>query len=762
LKEKVSITAATVVGFLIAGTVAFGAGETDVTVTGGEAGTIKITGVKETTISDSNGKLTVGDISLAAEEEGSLAGLLTVSVEDKAATIKGIYEEGSGLGTLTISSSENQGVTFLTTNEDYTSITSDLNVEVTGNSDKTATAMEAANSGDKVTNAGTIAVKNYAVGMVAGAGATAVNDKNSGESAGITVNAGDEAVDTAIGMVADGDKATATNNGKIDAQKGIGMLAKNGATIENSVGATIEAGNNEDTSAGTGMLVTENGTATNNGTINVNYTGSIGMSTTTVADSTTTLTNNGTIDVKAGTGISVAGAGEAKVTFGAAGKIEVADAGDNIGINIAGTGTTTVTGAAITLAGAGKGINAGGNVTLENIELNFGDNATGTGIIYVGGGNEKETNAEISTGNIDIKAAGKGIEATMSKAAKSTLNITTGIISTGNASAKGIKISGTELATLEAGEKATTATVKTTLGETKVTGVEVTGAKNNIINVTLQDLSTKESSNTVVSGTGVKVTGAENGEVTVKINQQNLKVTGTGNLVDIQAGAGTTNVDINQNVELADSGNIVKAGAITSGTLNINLNVGDKNTTSESLNVTEGNTALNLESVGADTTSVKNTGTVTIAGTGKLINGPASNAVSFTNQGLIDLEVVDKANKDKGNSVISSGTGVNVANYGTIKLNITSEDFLKKYNDGKDDNNKVTELEKLTIAQVRETLVALGIIASSEKNFSSVGYIKFEGGELFTTAKALTGEQTVEGLSSALNQEDSDRAFAIA
>ncbi|MDY4005019.1 MAG: autotransporter domain-containing protein, partial [Fusobacterium varium] len=366
LKEKVSITAATVVGFLIAGTVAFGAGETDVTVTGGEAGTIKITGVdsKTTEIGEkTSGKLTVGDISLAAEEEGSLAGLLTVSVEDKVATITGNYtEEGTYLNTLKISSSANQEVTFLTTDEKYTSITSNLNVEVTGDSaDKTATAMEAANSGDKVTNAGTIVVKNYAVGMVAGAGATAVNDKNSGESAGITVNADAGEANTAIGMLADGDKATATNNGKIDAQKGIGMLAKNGATIENSAGATIEAGN-EDTSAGTGMLVTENGTATNNGTINVNYTGSIGMSTTTVADSTTTLTNNGTIDVKAGTGISVAGAGEAIVTGGT---ISVDNVDGNIGINIAGTGTTTVTGAAITLAGEGTGINAEGNVTLK-------------------------------------------------------------------------------------------------------------------------------------------------------------------------------------------------------------------------------------------------------------------------------------------------------------------------------------------------------------------------------------------------------------
>ncbi|WP_371327209.1 beta strand repeat-containing protein, partial [Fusobacterium sp. HMSC073F01] len=764
LKEKVSITAATVVGFLIAGTVAFGGGPTDVTVQGGEAGTITIQGIKpgekDTTIDSSTGKLTVGDISLTAEEEGSLAGLLTVEVDGTAAIIKGNYEGGSGLGTLTISSSENQGVTFLTTDKDYTSITSNLNVEVTGQDGKSATAMEAANSGDKVTNAGEITVNKYAVGMVAGAGATAVNDKNSGESAGITVNADTGEANTAIGMVADGDKATATNNGKIDAQKGIGMLAKNGATIENSAGATIEAGN-EDTSAGTGMLVTENGTATNNGTINVNYTGSIGMSTTTVADSTTTLTNNGTIDVKAGTGISVAGDGEAIVTGGT---ISVDNVDGNIGINIAdGTKKTTVTGANITLAGAGKGINAKGNVTLKDIAITLSEAATGTGIVYAGGDTEAE--AEISTGNIDIKAAGKGIEATMSKAAKSTLNITTGIISTG-AGATGIKIAGT---TADApGEKTpTTATVTTTLGKTEGTGVEVTGKANNTINIALQDTQTPTSKTPISIAKGIDVTSnGDKGIINIDVNQSNLQVAKSGNLVNIGDVAGTTNVDINQNVELADSGNIVKAGAIT-GTLNINLNVGDRNTTSKSLNVTEGNTALNLANVGDGTTFVKNTGNVTIEGTGKLINGHDTNAISLTNQGLIDLKVVDKANKEDGNSVISSGTGVNVANYGTIKLEISSTDFLDKYNEvknggGKNGEENVTDLKDLTIEGVRETLVALGIIASSEKNFSSVGYIKFEGGELFTTAKALSGSQTVEGLSSALNQEDSDRAFAIA
>ena len=700
LKEKVSITAATVVGFLIAGTVAFGAA-TDVTFSTNDTPnvTVQVGGGGVTSITGTKDSISVDQYKELLDQNGknyneNLAKLLTVETNEETgeATFAGVTGGEDTLGTVKATATTDGALTLIKTDKTYKSIVSSLEIEATGNSpEKTATAMEAANSGDKVTNAGTITVKDYAVGMVAGAGATAVNDTNSE----ITVEGEDS---------------------------------------------------------------------------------SVGMSATTVTKSTTTLTNNGKITVTKGTGISVAGDGEAEV---AAGEIEVADAGGNIGINIAGTGTTTVNGANITLAGAGTGINAGGNVTLKDIAITLSDETAGTGIIYVGGGTDKAIKAEISTGDMAVaKGGATGIDATMSKVAESTLNIKTGSISTGNASATGIKITGgtgTDSGT-------SIATVTTTLGATAGTGVEVAGAKNNTINVTLQDSLTKESSNTEVSGTGVKITDAENGEVTVKINQQNLKVTGTGNvdinqnvelvgtgnLVNVGAITGTTNVDINKDVKLTGTGNIVKAGVIASGTLNINLNVGDKNTTSKSLNVAEGNTALNLASVDKDNkASVKNTGTVTIEGKGTLLAGSSTNAISLTNQGLIDLKVVDKANKEDGNSVISSGTGVNVANYGTIKLEISSTDFLDKYNEvknggGKNGEENVTDLKDLTIEGVRETLVALGIIASSEKNFSSVGYIKFEGGELFTTAKALSGSQTVEGLSSALNQEDSDRAFAIA
>ncbi|WP_302429724.1 beta strand repeat-containing protein, partial [Fusobacterium varium] len=705
LKEKVSITAATVVGFLIAGTVAFG-GATDVEFkTENNKGESKVTVTinnVDTDIEGATNSISVADYKKLLDQNGknyneNLAKLLTVETNEETgeATFAGVTGGEDTLGTVKATATENGALTLIKTDDEHTSITSKLTIEASGTSDNEGTAMKAANSGDKVTNAGTIAVKNYAVGMVAGAGATAVNDTNSE----ITVEGEDS---------------------------------------------------------------------------------SVGMSATTVTKSTTTLTNNGKITVTKGTGISVAGDGEAEV---AAGEIVVAGEVNNIGINIAdGTEKTTVTGAKITLAGAGKGINAGGNVTLENIELNFGDNATGTGIVYAGGGTEKETNAEISTRDIDVKASGAtGIDATMSSAKESKLTIKTGSISTGNAGATGIKIAGTELEELSDGETPTTATVTTTLGATAGTGVEVAGAKNNTINVTLQDTQTPTSKTPISIAKGIDVAGNEEGGIiNIDVNQSNLQVAKSGNLVNIGDVAGTTNVDINQNVELVGTGNLVNVGAITGttnvdinkdvkltgtgnivkvdsalgedGLLNINLNV--KGNTG--LNVTAGNTALNLASVGAaNKASVKNTGTVTIAGTGILVAGHDTNTISLSNQGLIDLKVVDKANEGKGNSVISTGEKVNVANYGTITLNIGLNEFLGVA--------RAESLDQLTTDNVKDALKSLGVIdTNSTGTFSSVGYIRFKNGELFTTAKALTGEQTVEGLSSALNQEDSDRAFAIA
>ena len=757
LKEKVSITAATVVGFLIAGTVAFGGEPTNVTVTGSDVGKITIAGV-DSTKSDKvienreDGKLTVGDI-LKEDATGpidSLVGLLTVNVEGKAATITGNYtEKGTYLNTLAISSSANQEVTFLTTDEDYTSITSDLKVEVTGDSaDKTATAMEATNSGDKVTNAGTITVNDYAVGMVAGAGATAVNNAKIDESAGITVNAGTANANTAIGM-----------------------LAETGAT-----------------------------------------------------KSTTTLTNDGKIAVTKGIGISVTGDGEAEVTFGENGKIEVVSDADNIGINIAGTAktsNTTITAGTITLAGAGTGINieGTGNVTLKNTTITL--SGAGTGIKY--DGKTTKATAEISTGDMEVAQNGAtGIEATMSNKATSTLNIKTGIISTGDG-ATGIKIAGSsiEVEAPKDGVQKTTATVTATLGTTAGTGVEVKGAKYSGITVNIGDdngTSTAAATKAEVSGTGVNINSNEvAGKVVVNVNQSNLQVADTTNLIKVTANSGdvtintekavelleganlvnigtaggnitvnlkadgqtvakgslvnvgeitgTTNVNINKDVTFGDTstheGNIVKVGSSglgQDGVLNINLNV----TGDTGLNVTAGDTALNLENVNKnDKAFVKNTGTVTIAGTGILVAGHETNTISLSNQGVIDLEVVDKDNKDGGNSVISSGEAVNVANYGTITLNINSGDFLGKYNDGKDEENKVTDLKDLTIEQVRATLVELGIIESdSDGTFTSLGNIEFAEGAVYTTGEELTSNVEVGGLITTLEKSES-RAFKI-
>ena len=82
----------------------------------------------------------------------------------------------------------------------------------------------------------------------------------------------------------------------------------------------------------------------------------------------------------------------------------------------------------------------------------------------------------------------------MSNKATSTLNIKTGIISTGDG-ATGIKIAGSsiEVEAPKDGVQKTTATVTTTLGKTEGTGVEVTGKANNTINIALQDTQTPTS-----------------------------------------------------------------------------------------------------------------------------------------------------------------------------------------------------------------------------------------------------------------------------
>lgn len=739
LKEKVSITAATVVGFLIAGTVAFGDAEVkNVTVIGDDStpGKITITGVntpKEIT-SRLSGELTVGDILNEVAEGQSLAGLLTVGIDDKTATITGKYvQEGDYLGTLEIKSGDAQKVTFLTTNGTYTSIISDLNVDVTGKSTKIATAMEAAGEGHTVTNNGAITAKEYAVGMKANAGATAVNNAEKT----ITVNGSNEAV----GMLADttdGKTTILINNGTITVTDGVGIEVKGAGKVN------VEAGKITVADGKTGIKVEGTGT--------------------------TTITGGDITTSRAGNGID----------------------GDTY------TGNLTVDGTTVEVA-TGTGINAVGNAELKNIGITLTD--AGTGIEYTGG-TAGATTASISTSDIDVAdASATGITATISDADGSTLDITTGSISTGNASATGIAITGQNL-----GAGTTTAAVNTTLGKTVGKGVTVAGEKNNNITVNLNDSLAKDSSKVVVDGIGVDITSGEaNGTTTVNINQSNLQVAdgeklvnvanstdgevninvnksvellsganlvniGTidgnvnvvlnadgqkvvnGSLVDVGAiTAGTATVNINKNVEITGTGNIVKAGTITAGHLNVNLNVEGV----DGLTVAAQKTALNLSSVNADNAaSVKNTGTVTIESEGTLVAGPDSKDISLTNQGLITLNTVDTA-VSNNSSHISTGKKVNVANYGTIDLAISSADFLEKAT--KD------SLENLSMDEVKTTLMSLGVVdTGSTGSFSSVGYIKFSDGKYFTTAAALDGSHSIEDLSAALTQQsEAERAFSV-
>lgn len=743
LKEKVSITAATVVGFLIAGTVAFGAAKpVEFTTTNGPKVTINVDSTGANPIND-----TTDSISVAQYEElasnGALKNLLTVTTNESGETVfAGVPNE---LGKVTATATNDGAITLLKTDSDHSSIASSLTIEAVGVSGYIATAMEAAGAGDTVTNNGTITVNKFAVGLSAGAGAAAVN--NAGKI--ITVNSNAENADTSIGMLADTavDKTTTlTNDGTITVTKGIGMAT--GELLEGAEAVLI---------------------------------------------------NKGTIDVTDGVGIKVEGAGKVKVE---AGKITVADG--KTGIKVEGTGTTTITDGSIEINGTGKGINAVGNVTLEDIAITL--NGAGTGIEYTGGTAGAVT-ANISTKDISVENAGAtGITATISTVDGSTLDITTGSISTGNANATGIAITGQNL-----GAGTTTAAVNTTLGATAGTGVTVAGEKNNNITVNLENaqpapVNIKVAELAEVSGTGVDITaGKADGIITVNVNQSNLQVADTkqlvnvanstagevninvnksvdllsganlvnigtiagnvnvvlnaddqkvvdGSLVDVGAiTAGTATVNINRNVDITGNGNIVKAGAMTAGHLNVNLNVEGV----DGLNVAAQTTALNLSSVNADNVaSVKNTGTVTIESEGTLVAGTDSKDISLTNQGLITLNTVDTA-VSNNSSHISTGKKVNVANYGTIDLAISSGDFLGEAG--------ASSLENLSMDEVKTTLMSLGVVdTGSTGTFSSVGYIKFSDGKYFTTATALSGKHKIEDLSVALAQQsEADRAFSV-
>lgn len=712
LKEKVSITAATVVGFLIAGTVAFGEEKpVEFTTTSGSQVTIKVDSDPAAPIDDAINFISVAQYEKLASS-GALENLLTIKTNENGETVfAGAEGQADTLGKVTATATVNGAITLLKTDDvqdSHKSIVSSLDIEAVGfDGTKKATAMEAAGEGHTVTNDGAITVGNYAVGMKANAGATAVNNVDKT----ITVEGTDGVGMLAVTAV---DKTTTlTNNGKITVTEGIGMAT--GQLLDGAEAALI---------------------------------------------------NKGTIDVTDGVGIKVEGAGKVNVE---AGTIKVANG--KTGIEIGGTGTTTVTGGNIEMGGTGTGINAEGNVTLKDIAITLGDG--GTGIDY-NGGNSKAT-ANISTKNLEVETADTtGITAIMSDIDGSTLDITTGSISTGHADATGIRITGSNL-----NSGATTAEVKTTLGATVGKGVAVNGAKHNDITVSLNDSSAKDASKAVISGTGVDIDGGEaEGTTTVNINQSNLQVAnngklvnvadntdgavninvnqnveliGAGNLIEVGAIAGTTTVDINKDITITGSGNIVKAGVITSGKLNVNLNVeGDTG-----LNVAADKTALDLSAIGAsDVASVKNTGTVTIAGTGTLVAGN-NKEISLTNQGLITLNTVTDTNTN--NSHISTGKAVNVANYGTIDLAISSTDFLTASGSGK------SSLEELDMDDVIDALKTLGVVdTGSTGNFSSVGYIKFSDGKYFTTATALSDEQTIENLSATLAQQsEAERGFKV-
>ncbi|WP_339009733.1 autotransporter domain-containing protein [Fusobacterium varium] len=732
LKEKVSITAATVVGFLIAGTAAFGAA-TNVSFTTTTSGqvTIKVDSDPATNVSEATNFISVAQYEELVES-GDLSGLLTIKTNENGETVfAGVSDN---LGTVTAAATVNGAITLLKTDADHSSIASSLDIEAVGVSGYIATAMEAAGEGHTVTNDGAITVGNYAVGMKANAGATAVN--NAGKT--ITVD-GTNAVGMSDDIAAD-KTTTLINKGTIDVTDGVGIKVEGAGKVNVEAGtikvASGKTGIDIGTGSATGTTTVTGGNievaGTGTGIYENGYTGKL------IVDGTT-------FTLEDGTGIYATGNAELK-------DITITQTSDGTGINYRGTTEKLILDRTTVNVADGTGIDISGNAELKDIAIILTDATGGTGISYSGG--TGEATASISTSDLDLSTNGEtGILAILSKHADSKLDIETGSLTTGTGKT-GIEISGNSISDPGA-SKQTAAEIKTTLGATAGTGVAVHGAAYNDITVNLQDLTTiakNTEEKIVVSGTGVNIASGEaEGTTAVNINQSNLQVAAGGKLVNVADNTdGVVNINVNQNVELAGTGNIVYAGAVT-GNLNVNLNVKEDT----GLNVAVGTTALDLSGLsGGKVTLVKNTGTVTIAGTGTLVKGNNNSIIHLTNQGLITLNTVDTAAVDNS-SHISSGQKVRLDNYGTIDLAISSTDFLEKAQKG--------SLEELSMEDVRTTLAALGIVATgSSEAFTSVGYIQFSDGEYFTTAQALEGMHSIEDLAAVLNQPKSEeRAFKV-
>lgn len=612
LKEKVTITTATVVSFLIAGTVAM-ADAKDVTVgiTTVEDSTVistQIDGGEEQGTEIPAANLTIENWKALTGEGGALKDLVKVDVAEdgkitiaagdgnEETTLQTLKFDAGGLGGTSEEGNDKEIVFIGAT--DGQNVTLGTKAEVTGE-DKynLAIAMGAEGEGAAVTNTETLKVNDYALGLVAVDGAEAV------------IN-GDVEVDGsnfAIGMVLDNATGEIAKDKTLTVTNGTGVAATGEGNILN-VNGTISASDK------TAILLEEGDLTVNKGE-EAEVTGNIR-----VIDGT--LAYNGevtdeTFGVEGGnlTVEDITSANDTVVTYTADGK-EAVDNKIELGAIVAGGTASAV------------------KATLSNV--NGSQLAINSGVITV-------------TDGIGIEVEGKAIEnGTTTATVTSTLGEIAGGTAVEVTGAKGNNI------TVNFENAPVVAAADGELEKTVISGIaaDVTGAKDGkvTVNVNQENLQVAEGKHLV------NVNEAEGSVVDVNITKT-VVMAGDGSLVET-ASTGTTNVDLSGAKQTLTTAGLVNSTAV--GTLNVTL--GEVEGTGNVLSTVGGTVSLKggetkAITLGNDMVGVNATGAVDVTTTGKIALVKSEEDNRTTGEGAILVKSLgDTTVINKGELSIGEGT----------------------------------------------------------------------------------------------------------
>ncbi|MEL6093927.1 right-handed parallel beta-helix repeat-containing protein [Bartonella schoenbuchensis] len=352
------------------------------------------------------------------------------------------------------------------------------------------------------------------------------------------------------------------------------------------------------------------------------------------------------------------------------GKSKIKVVGGGTGLNIAGSGTVTMSGTEITAGGSGKGVVMKGNanVTLNGVnisEVQKGVEMGGSGVLTLNGDSKitvqgNGTGMSVSKGNvvmtgtlrIEVKQGGTGMSVSNGTV---MMNGTTTI--TVAAGGKGLDVSG--------GTVTMKGTTTITASGTGTTGVSVSGGEVMMNDVNISNFAT-----------GITMTGGE------KLTVEGGSIRGKGHSgVGINVTGGTVTVEsVNisefaTGINMEGSGNLtVKDGSITGsgrGGVGIDAKSGSGNVTVDGVNVSGFTTGVEMGGTGTLTVS----GTTTISFTGDGTGVKVGESVTMTS--LTDVTISGRGSGSKGVWVMGGEVTMNTVGISNVGTGVYMETGVK-------------------------------------------------------------------------------------